>query len=93
VGIAIVSVGVFEVRHIGFSKYEQRLSERATEALKKMTELKQLRELLRLAEATGRAGYFFAVRSIRKSPIRLPDFNCATSQRGRLPRPDQVSEG
>jgi len=51
VGIAIVSVGVFEMRHIGFSKYEQELSERATEAVKQMTELKQLRQLVRLAEA------------------------------------------
>ena len=33
------------------AKYEQELSERATEALKQMTELKQLRELVRLAEA------------------------------------------
>jgi hypothetical protein len=30
---------------------------------------------------------------ILKSSIRLPDPNCATSQRGCLPRPDQVSEG
>ena len=30
---------------------------------------------------------------ILKSSIRLPDFNCATSQRGCLPRPAQVSEG
>ena len=30
---------------------------------------------------------------ILKSSIRLPDFNCATSQRGRLPRPAQVSDG
>jgi hypothetical protein len=39
------------MRHIGFSKYEQHLSRRAAEALKLMTELKQLRELVRLAEA------------------------------------------
>ena len=30
---------------------------------------------------------------ILKSSIRLPDFNCATSQRGCLPRPAQVSDG
>jgi hypothetical protein len=30
---------------------------------------------------------------ILKSSIRLPDFKCAASQRGRFPRPDQVSEG
>ena len=30
---------------------------------------------------------------ILKSSIRLPEFNCATSQRGCLPRPAQVSEG
>ena len=29
----------------------------------------------------------------RKSSIRLPDFNCAVSQRGVLPRPAQVSDG
>ena len=39
------------MRQIGFFKYEERLSERATEALRQMTELKQLRELVRLAEA------------------------------------------
>jgi hypothetical protein len=44
--------GAFKMRQIGFSKYEQQLSERATEALKQMTELKQLRELVRLAEAS-----------------------------------------
>jgi hypothetical protein len=30
---------------------------------------------------------------ILKSSIRLPERNCAISQRGRLPRPAQVSEG
>ncbi len=30
---------------------------------------------------------------ILKSSIRPPDFNCATSQRGCLPRPAQVSDG
>jgi hypothetical protein len=39
------------MRQIGFSKYEQRLAQRAGEVLKQMTELKQLRELVRLAEA------------------------------------------
>ena len=48
------SIGAFEMRQIGFSKYEQQLSQRATEALKQMTELKQLRELVRLAEAPRR---------------------------------------
>ena len=50
------SIGAFEMRQIGFSKYEQQLSQRSTEALKQMTELKQLRELVRLAEAQGVAG-------------------------------------
>ena len=45
------SVGAFEMRQIGFSKYEQHLAQRAGEALKQMTELEQLRELVRLAEA------------------------------------------
>jgi hypothetical protein len=35
----------------------------------------------------------YAARLIRKSSIRLPDFNCAVSQRGVLPRPAQVSDG
>jgi len=35
------------MRQIGLSKYEQQLSERTTEALKQMTELRQLRELVR----------------------------------------------
>ena len=39
------------MRQIGFSKYEQHLAQCASEALKQMTELKQLRELVRLAEA------------------------------------------
>jgi hypothetical protein len=39
------------MRQIGFSKYEQHLAQRAGEALKQMTELKKLRELVRLAEA------------------------------------------
>ena len=43
--------GAFEMRQIEFSRYEQQLSQRATEALKRMTELKKLRELVRLAEA------------------------------------------
>ena len=41
----------FEMRQIGYSKYKQHLAQRAGEALKQMTELKQLRELVRLAEA------------------------------------------
>ena len=39
------------MRQFGFFKCEQHLSRRADEALKQMTELKQLRELVRLAEA------------------------------------------
>ena len=42
------------MRQIGFSKYEQHLSQRAGEILKQMTELEQLRELVRLAEAARR---------------------------------------
>jgi hypothetical protein len=47
----VKAIGAFEMRQIGLSKYEQQLSERTTEALKQMTELRQLRELVRLAEA------------------------------------------
>ena len=39
------------MRQMGFSKYEQHLAQRAGEALKQMTELEQLRELVRSAEA------------------------------------------
>ena len=35
----------------------------------------------------------YATSLIRKSSIRLPDFNFAASQRGVLPRPAQVSDG
>ena len=41
---SIVWPGVFEMRQIEVSKYEQHLPERATEVLEQMTELKQLRE-------------------------------------------------
>ena len=51
------------MRQIGIVKYEQELSERATEALKQMTELKQLRELIRLAEAASRP------RGLARSPV------------------------
>ena len=83
--------GAFEMRQIEFSRYEQQLSQRATEALKRMTELKKLRELVRLAEAAK--GLPEGLTRSPLSSIRLPDFNCLTSQRGRLPRPAQVSEG
>jgi hypothetical protein len=43
----VKAIGAFEMRQIGLSKYEQQLSERTTEALKQMTELRQLRELVR----------------------------------------------
>ena len=39
------------MRQIRIASYEQELSERATETLKQMTELQQLRELVRLAAA------------------------------------------
>src|SRR5206468_5729335 len=35
----------------------------------------------------------YAACLILKSSIRLPDFSCAASQRGFLPRPAQVSDG
>jgi hypothetical protein len=46
-----VGLGVLNMRQIGVSKYEQQLSEHATEVRKQMTELRQLRELVRLAGA------------------------------------------
>ena len=81
------------MRRIRIARSEQELSERATETFKQMTELKQLRELIRLAEAASRPRGLARARSIRKSSIRLPDFDCATSQRGHLPRPAQVADG
>jgi hypothetical protein len=39
------------MRQIRIAKYEQHLSQCVTETLKQMTELKQLRELVHLAEA------------------------------------------
>src|ERR1700752_859647 len=44
-------------------------------------------------EQASTAYRFLANFLIAKSSIRLPDFRCATSQRGCLPRPDHVSEG
>jgi len=46
--------------------------------------------------ATAKSRYSkspYATCLIRKSSIRLPDFNFAASQRGVLPRPAQVSDG
>ena len=51
------------MRRIRIAKYEQELSERATETFKQMTELKQLRELIRLAEAASRP------RGLARSPV------------------------
>ena len=44
------------MRQMGFSKCEQHLAQRAGEALKQMTELEQLRELVRSAEDAGGQG-------------------------------------
>ena len=51
------------MRQIGFSKYEQHLAQCAGEALKQMTELEQLRELVRLAEAAK------ASKGLARSPL------------------------
>ena len=76
-------------------KDEQYLFQIAADFLKQKTELEKLREAVRLeefAKTLSRSNYG-AARLIRKSSICLPDLNCASSQRGRLPRPDQLSEG
>ena len=46
-------IGAFQMRTIRIAKYEHELSECSTEVLKQMTELKQLREMVRLAEAAN----------------------------------------
>jgi hypothetical protein len=48
------------------------------------------RELVTLRDA---GGYIAALPKIRKSSILFPEFSCAVSQRGFLPRPAQVSDG
>jgi hypothetical protein len=47
------------------------------------------------SEGRSQSGLLIAYAAclIRKSSIRLPDFRCAVSQRGVLPRPAQVSDG
>ena len=68
------------MRQIGFSKYEQHLSERVTEALKQMTELEQLRELVRLREAAKVLYRAQGASSQPGPPIDPPSgFKCATS--------------
>jgi hypothetical protein len=54
------------MRQIGFSEYEQHLSECATEALKQMTGLNQLRELVRFAEA---AEALHRPKGLARSPV------------------------
>ena len=66
--------GAFKMRLIGSSKYEQQLSERAGEVLKQMTELKQLRELVRLAEAAKASP-----KGLARSPVN-PKILDASSQ-------------
>jgi hypothetical protein len=83
------------MRHIGVSKCEQHLSRRAVEALKLMTELKQLRELVRLAEAKA----LYRPKGLARSPVNPKTLDPPSGfqvrdqlARGRLPRqaaPDQ----
>ena len=46
-----------------------------------------------MSKRNRRAAKSYATFRIRKSSIRLPDFNFAASQRGVFPRPAQVSDG
>ena len=89
VRIAIASVGVVKMRQMGFSKCEQHLAQRAGEALKQMTELEQLRELVRSAEAAE---------GLARSPLNPKIVGPLASPHlrdlpGRLRRPDQPSGG
>ena len=84
------------MRHIGVSKCEQHLSRRAAEALKLMTELKQLRELVRLAEA--KASY--RPKGLTRSPVNPKTLDPPSGfqvrdqlARGRLPRQAAADQG
>ena len=82
---------------IGFSKYEQHLAQRAGEALKQMTELEQLRELVRSAEA-AEAKALSRPKGLARSPLHPKIVGPLASPHlrdlpGRLRRPDQPSGG
>jgi hypothetical protein len=57
-----------------------------------LTGVQARRQLFSTSQPQGYE-FAYATRLIRKSSIRLPDFNLATSQRGVFPRPAQVSDG
>jgi hypothetical protein len=82
------------MRHIGVSKCEQHLSRRAAEALKLMTELRQLRELVRLAEAKA------LYQGLTRSPVNPKTLDPPSGfqvrdqlARGRLPRQAAADQG
>ena len=85
------------MRHIEVSKCELHLSRRSAEVLKLMTELRQLRELVRLAEAKA----LYRPKGLARSPVNpktldLPSRFQVRDQlaRGRLPfRDDGPSLG
>src|SRR5438128_6265439 len=60
---------------------------------RRLAEVQALRKQVQKAEAARLFVIAYAACLIRKSSIRLPDFSCAASQRGLLPRPAQVSDG
>jgi hypothetical protein len=77
-------------RHV--SKYRQTRRPRKLVS-DNMTQM-ALRSSMRLCEPDRATAYrLLAAFLILKSSIRLPERNCATSQRGCLPRPAQVSNG
>ena len=85
------------MRQMGFSKYEQHLAQRAGEALKQMTELEQLRELVRSAEA-AEAKALSRPKGLARSPLNPKIVGPLASPHlrdlpGRLRRPDQPSGG
>ena len=69
------------------------IREGAAKLARRLAEVHALRKLVQKAEAARLYWSAYAACLIRKSSIRLPDFSCAASQRGFLPRPAQVSEG
>ena len=81
-------IGAF-MRHIGVSNCEQYLSRCAAEALKQVNELKQLRELVRQAEARA----LYRPKELARSPVNPkpldPPFRFQVRElaRRRVPRP------
>ena len=74
---------------------EQYLLQTATDFLIRMTELEKLREAVRLAEvAKALLAEDLPRRLVNSKVVDLfARSQCGFNQRGRLPRPDQLSDG